>query len=165
MGALFSRNRSYDDESDLEIDESEVDHELKVMRMTMNSIIPTRGSKLAAGVDLYASESATIEPRSKGIISTGISVQLPPGTYGRIAPRSGLAAKNDIDVGAGVIDRDFRGCLSVILFNHGDAPLEVNVGDRIAQLICEKCLYADVVEVDELDESERGAGGFGSTGR
>ena len=86
------------------------------------------------------------------------------GTYGRIAPRSGLAWKKHIDVGAGVIDADYRGNVGVVLFNHGAEDLEVKVGDRVAQLILEKIAYAEVEEVAELPETVRGAGGFGSSG-
>ncbi len=83
---------------------------------------------------------------------------------GRIAPRSGLAAKNFIDTGAGVIDADYRGPVKVLLFNHGESDFEVKEGDRIAQLVIERIYTPEVVEVEELEESVRGAGGFGSTG-
>lgn len=85
-------------------------------------------------------------------------------TDGRIAPRSGLAAKNFIDVGAGVIDADYRGQVKVLLFNHSDADFVVKEGDRVAQLVLERIYTPEVVEVQELEESVRGAGGFGSTG-
>lgn len=81
-----------------------------------------------------------------------------------VAPRSGLAWKHSIDVGAGVVDADYRGPVGVILFNHSDVDFEVKVGDRIAQLIVEKIVTPQVVEVDDLDATVRGAGGFGSTG-
>lgn len=83
---------------------------------------------------------------------------------GRIAPRSGLAAKNFIDVGAGVIDADYRGPVKVLLFNHGETGFEVKEGDRVAQLVLERIYTPEVEEVEELEESVRGAGGFGSTG-
>jgi dUTP pyrophosphatase len=83
---------------------------------------------------------------------------------GRIAPRSGLASKNFIDTGAGVIDADYRGPVKVLLFNHSDADFAVQEGDRVAQLVLERIYTPDVVEVAELEESVRGAGGFGSTG-
>lgn len=95
---------------------------------------------------------------------TDIQVELPSGCYGRVAPRSGLAAKNHIDVGAGVIDEDYRGNVGVVLFNHAQADFDVKRGDRIAQLICERIFYPELVEVSTLNETERGAGGFGSTG-
>lgn len=81
-----------------------------------------------------------------------------------VAPRSGLTWKHSIDVGAGVIDGDYRGPVGVILFNHSDIEFQVNVGDRIAQLILEKIMTPDVTEVDDLDDTVRGVGGFGSTG-
>ncbi len=105
-----------------------------------------------------------MDARGKAIVPTDLKVAVPPGTYGRVAPRSGLAAKNFIDVGAGVVDEDYRGPLGVVLFNHGDTPFEVKEGDRVAQFICEKIVYPGVVEVDTLDDTDRGEGGFGSTG-
>ena len=81
------------------------------------------------------------------MVKTDLRVKVPPGTYGRIAPRSGLALSNQIDVGAGVIDADYRGNVGIILFNHGNDDFKINAGDRIDQLICEKIVYADVVEV------------------
>jgi dUTP pyrophosphatase len=83
---------------------------------------------------------------------------------GRIAPRSGLASKHMIDTGAGVIDADYRGQVKVLLFNHGEADFEIKEGDRVAQLVLERIYTPEVVEVEELEESVRGAGGFGSTG-
>jgi len=91
-------------------------------------------------------------------------VQIPEGCYGRIAPRSGLASKNFIDVGAGVIDCDYRGNVGVLLFNFSEEQFIVNKGDRIAQLICEKIEYPELEQVDELDITERNTAGFGSTG-
>lgn len=89
---------------------------------------------------------------------------IPSGHYGRVAPRSGLAVKNSIDTGAGVIDEDYRGNVGVLLFNHSDVDFQINRGDRIAQLVLEKIITPTVVEVDSLDETERNTGGFGSTG-
>lgn len=89
---------------------------------------------------------------------------MPAGCYGRVAPRSGLAAKHGIDVGAGVIDEDYRGNIGVVLFNHGKEAFEIKRGDRIAQLICERIVYPVLEEVEKLTETVRGAGGFGSTG-
>lgn len=95
---------------------------------------------------------------------TDIQIELPQQCYGRIAPRSGLAAKNFIDVGAGVVDEDYRGNIGVVMFNHADTAFEVKKGDRIAQLICERIFYPTIEEVDKLSDTVRGAGGFGSTG-
>lgn len=95
---------------------------------------------------------------------TDIQVEVPEESYGRVAPRSGLAVKNFIDVGAGVVDEDYRGNLGVVLFNHSDIDFEVKRGDRIAQFICERIFYPVLEEVKSLTDTERGAGGFGSTG-
>lgn len=98
------------------------------------------------------------------MVKTDIQIEVPFGTYGRVAPRSGLAWKNFIDVGAGVIDQDYRGNVGVILFNHSDVDFDVKKGDRIAQLICESIVYPNVVQSESLTETTRGEGGFGSTG-
>ena len=95
---------------------------------------------------------------------TDLQIAVPEGCYGRVAPRSGLAAKKFIDVGAGVIDYDYRGNVGVVLFNFGDEDFKVSKGDRIAQLICEKISYPQLEQCKTLDVTERGAGGFGSTG-
>ena len=97
-------------------------------------------------------------------MKTGLSISFPTGLYARIAPRSGLALKKFIDVGAGVVDADYRGEVGVVLFNHGDQDFEVKMGDRIAQLILEKIDTPPVEEVQGLDDTVRGTGGFGSTG-
>lgn len=127
--------------------------------------LPTRGSKLAAGYDLYSAEGGSIDVGSRRAISTKLSVAVPPGYYGRVAPRSGLAYKNGIDVLAGVIDCDFSGEIKVILINHGRESFKFEKGDRIAQLVIEKIITPEVVEVDELPSTDRGEGGFGSTGK
>jgi len=113
---------------------------------------------------LYAAKDTVVPTRGKVLVDTDISMAVPEGTYGRIAPRSGLAAKHMIDTGAGVIDADYRGQVKVLLFNHGEKDFEVKEGDRIAQLVLERIYTPEVVEVKELEESVRGAGGFGSTG-
>jgi dUTP pyrophosphatase len=125
---------------------------------------PTRGSPDSAGYDLYSSQNCVIKARDRATISTGIEIQCPSETYGRIAPRSGLAVKNGIATGAGVIDCDYRGIVKVLLFNHSDEDFEINIGDRIAQLIFEKIVHPTIETVTILDITERGDGGFGSTG-
>jgi dUTP pyrophosphatase len=137
---------------------------LQVKILHQNATMPKRGSPLSAGFDLSASEPVVIPPHSRAIVKTGISIACPAGTYARIAPRSGLAVKNFIDTGAGVVDADYRGEVGVVLFNFGDEPFNVSKGDRIAQLILEKICMAQAVQVEELDDTERGAGGYGSTG-
>lgn len=137
---------------------------LLVKRISEFATLPTKGSKLAAGYDLYAAYDHVIKARGKEMVKTDLQIALPSGTYGRVAPRSGLAWKHSIDVGAGVIDEDYRGPLNVILFNFSDTDFEVKRGDRVAQLICEKIEQTDLVEATDLDNTDRGAGGFGSTG-
>ena len=137
---------------------------MKVKKLAYEARLPTRGSGGAVGYDLYSIDTVVIPPRHRALLSTGIAVVLPPGVYGRVAPRSSLALKYGIQVGAGVIDPDYTGEVKVILFNHGHADFEVNKGDRIAQLILEKCDTPEVVEIGLLEETERGSGGFGSTG-
>lgn len=112
----------------------------------------------------FSAYDATVPARGKALVKTDIQIEVPFGTYGRVAPRSGLAWKNFIDVGAGVIDQDYRGNVGVILFNHSDEAFEVKKGDRIAQLICERIVYPTLVQLDSLTDTNRGAGGFGSTG-
>ncbi|XP_072349111.1 deoxyuridine 5'-triphosphate nucleotidohydrolase-like [Scyliorhinus torazame] len=137
---------------------------LRFARLSENARTPTRGSERAAGFDLYSAYNYMVPAQDKVIVKTDIQIAVPSGFYGRVAPRSGLAAKYFIDVGAGVIDEDYRGNVGVILFNFGKEPFEVKKGDRIAQLICERICYPELEELKTLDETERGAGGFGSTG-
>lgn len=139
---------------------------LKVLLRSENATVPTKGSALAAGYDIYSSEAGLVPAHGQAMIGTDLTVCVPVGCYGRVAPRSGLAAKHGISTGAGVVDADYRGEIKVILFNHSDKDFEVNKGDRIAQLVLEKILLTDIVEItaDELDKTTRGEGGFGSTG-
>ncbi|XP_076983913.1 deoxyuridine 5'-triphosphate nucleotidohydrolase, mitochondrial isoform X1 [Tamandua tetradactyla] len=138
---------------------------IRFARLSEHAIAPTRGSARAAGYDLYSAYGYTIPPMEKALVKTDIQIALPSGCYGRVAPRSGLAAKHFIDVGAGVIDEDYRGNVGVVLFNFGKEKFEVKKGDRIAQLICERIFYPEIEEVQVLDVTERGSGGFGSTGK
>ncbi|XP_063328769.1 deoxyuridine 5'-triphosphate nucleotidohydrolase, mitochondrial isoform X2 [Pelmatolapia mariae] len=137
---------------------------LKFAKLSEHARTPTRGSAKAAGYDLYSAYDYSIPPMDKTIVKTDIQIAVPHGCYGRVAPRSGLAAKHFIDVGAGVVDEDYRGNVGVVLFNFGKETFEVKKGDRVAQLVCEKICYPDLVEQETLDETDRGAGGFGSTG-
>ena len=137
---------------------------LLIKKLSSDATTPTRGSPFAAGYDLYASKGCTIYAHGKTLVSTDISIATPEGTYGRIAPRSGLASKHFLDTGAGVIDADYRGEVKVLLFNHSDRDFDVNKGDRVAQLVLERIYTPEIQEVESLEESARGAGGFGSTG-
>lgn len=140
---------------------------MRVKRLTPNATIPTRGSEEAAGYDLYAAHDRTIPARSKALIKTDLAIAVPYGCYGRIAPRSGFAWKKHTDIGAGVVDSDYRGNVGIVVFNLSDKSVDVAHGERIAQLILERICFADIVEVgldDELGETKRADGGFGSTG-
>lgn len=139
--------------------------QINVKKLSENATIPTQGTNFAAGYDLYAAEDAVVVCGTRKLIKTNISMEITPGYYGRIAPRSGLAYKNGIDVLAGVIDSDYRGDIGVILYNT-DKNIDFNVkkGDRIAQIIFEACYIATLNNVDNLDNTLRQAGGFGSTG-
>lgn len=128
--------------------------------------LPKKATVGSAGYDLYSAEEKTIPARSRGLVDTGLSMAFPGNCYARIAPRSGLAVKFCVDVGAGVIDSDYRGPVKVLLINHGDVEFQVKVGDRIAQMVFERIEQPIFVEVEDLPISEeRGEGGFGSTGR
>lgn len=123
-----------------------------------------RVTPFAAGYDLRSAYDAIVPKHGKSLIKTDIALVLPPNCYGRIAPRSGLALNHFIDVGAGVVDRDYTGNICVLLFNHSENDFVVKRGDRIAQLICEMCLYPDLYEVENIQTTARGSGGFGSSG-
>lgn len=137
---------------------------LRVKKLSENATIPTRAISDSAGFDLYSAENKTIDEFGHALIRTDISIEVPYGTYARIAPRSGLAIKHMIQVGGGVVDHGYRGPVGVILFNHGKEKFVITKGDRIAQLILELIAMTEIVEVTELTTTERGSGGFGSTG-
>ena len=138
--------------------------ELQVKLLRGNVVLPARGSAGATGYDLCASSNCVIPSQGKGTVETGLAVSLPSGTYARIAPRSGLAIRNFIDVGAGVVDSDYRSEIKVVLFNHSAEDFVFQVGDRIAQVILERIETPQVKKVAALDDTDHGAGGFGSTG-
>ena len=157
---------------------------LNVKKLVENAILPAYGSSYAAGIDVCSTTTHSIPPRSRKLVGTGLSIswtsgsgsstsgissgsgssQNPEDFYIRVAPRSGLAAKQSIDVGAGVIDYDYRGEVFVLLINHhNENTYEVKSGEKIAQLIMERIKRPSILEVDQHSETERGAGGFGST--
>lgn len=138
---------------------------IQIKKLSDQAKIPTQGSKYAAGYDLYAAEEVLVNTMGRKLVKTNISISVPEGYYGRIAPRSGLAYKNGIDVLAGVIDSDYRGDIGVILFNSDhNLDFQVNVGDRIAQIIIEKCHSVNWDTVENLEASVRSEKGFGSSG-
>lgn len=137
---------------------------LEVQVISPAARLPVRGSAEAAGYDLCASEPLVIPKGGRALVPTGLAIRSPPGTYLRIAPRSGLAVKAGIDVGAGVCDRDYTGEIKVLLYNFGAEDFVISQGDRIAQAIVERILTPEVKQVDSLSQTDRGAGGFGSTG-
>src|SRR6185369_16338463 len=128
------------------------------------AVLPKRGSALAAGLDVCAIEDLSIAPKQRVMARSGLAVAIPPGFYGRVAPRSGLAAKSGLDVLAGVIDSDYRGEVCCLLYNTGDEAITLPAGSKICQLIVEQIITPEATWASELDETARGAGGFGSTG-
>ena len=142
-----------------------VDTCLEVKLHSKNAHLPTRGSPDATGYDLYSAEDKIIPSQGKTLIDTQISIATPPGMYGRVAPRSGLASKHMIATGVGVIDSDYRGIVFVLLFNHSNKDFQIKKGERIAQLILERNATPEIEEVTELNNTIRGNQGFGSTGK
>jgi len=142
---------------------------IKIKKLNENAKIPTSGSTYAAGYDLYAclDEPITIEPHTTKKVGTGIAVAVPNGYFGAIFARSGLASKQGLRPAncVGVADSDYRGEYIVALHNDGEVPQTVSNGDRIAQMVVMPYLPIEFEEVAELDETQRGAGGFGSTGK
>ncbi len=158
---------------------------IRFKKISPSAIKPENQHAGDAGFDIFSDIRVTINPMQRAVVSTGISIEIPEGYYGRIAPRSGLAVKKGLDVLAGVVDSNYRGELGVVLINlnlpdslfdkskrnsamesmFGERnKIEINPGDRVAQLIIEKCYTPDWVEVSDFSESERGSGGFGSSG-
>ena len=142
---------------------------IHVKKLNPMAKLPTYGSAEAAGADLYAclEQTVTVEPGQSAFIPTGIALEVPVGCAGLIYARSGLACKRGLAPAnkVGVIDSDYRGQVVVVLHNHGQAPQTVENGERIAQLVITPVLTPAYEEVEELSTSDRGAGGFGSTGR
>ena len=141
--------------------------QIKLKRLDPRAVIPTRGSVAAAGSDLYALETVTVPAGGTAIVHTGIAVAIPEGYAGLIYARSGLATKRSLAPAnkVGVIDADYRGEIMVALHNHGDRAETVDAGERVAQLVVTPFLSVTFEECDSLGETERGTGGFGSTGR
>ena len=136
---------------------------LRFKKLDERAVLPKRGSVLAAGLDVCSIDDIEIGPRRRIVAKTGLAVAIPPGFYGRIAPRSGLASKHGLDVLAGVIDSDYRGEICCLLYNTGDEPIRLAAGSKICQLILEQIITPEPAWATDLDETARGAGGFGST--
>lgn len=139
---------------------------LQIQLVHPKAKMPSKGSVQAAGFDLYSIETVLLPSGKFKLINTGLRVKIPQHCYGRIAPRSGLACNYGLDVLAGVIDRDYRGEIQVMLINHHNRPYLINEGERIAQLILEVCSTPEMIEVDTIPfDTSRGEGGYGSTGK
>ena len=142
---------------------------IKVKKLKSGATVPTMGSKFAAGADLYSAEDAdvVIAPSETKFIGTGLAMEIPEGYVGLVYARSGLACKRGLAPAnkVGVVDSDYRGEIKVALHNHGKEAQTVEKGERIAQMVIAPYLSVNYEEADELSETERGEGGFGSTGR
>ncbi|MDR0664477.1 MAG: dUTP diphosphatase [Helicobacteraceae bacterium] len=139
---------------------------IRVRRLSPDALIPQYQSANAAGFDLHALEDTEIASGDRALVRTGLAIALPIGYELQVRPRSGLALKHGVTVlnTPGTVDSDYRGELMIILFNADRQTFKINKGDRIAQAIIASVLRADFETTDELDETRRGAGGFGSTG-
>ena len=141
--------------------------DLKVKKLSKLAQIPQYQTEESAGFDLHSIENIIIKPNERKLISTGLSLEIPKGYEIQIRPRSGLAYKYGISVlnSPGTIDSDYRGEIKVLLINHSKEDFEIKIGERIAQAVVQSVIQAQFYEVDELSETIRGAGGFGSTGK
>lgn len=136
---------------------------MKVM-LDEGAYMPTRAHSTDAGLDLYSPFDVMIMPRANAVIDTGVHVELPPGSVGFLKSKSGLNVKHGI-LSEGVIDAGYTGSIRVKLYNHGSDPYCIQRGDKVTQLVILPVLLPDLEQVDRLDDTERGCGGFGSTGR
>lgn len=137
---------------------------MKIKCLNEDARAPTRGSEHSAGYDLYSSEQLVIAPNDQQLISTGISMEIPIGHFGKIFDRSGFTLTNHTRVAAGVIDADYRGEVKILIQNLGKNPITIEKHSRIAQMVIMPCYSEPIEIVEQLNESERGAAGFGSTG-
>lgn len=138
---------------------------LRIAKLEKDAIIPTKSNKTDAGYDLHAIEETVIPARGRSLVRTGIAMAIPEGYAGLIWPRSGTAVKAGLDVLAGVVDSGYRGEVCVVLQNHSDTDYTIRKGDRAAQMLIQKVGCVTVLLVSSLDETDRGTGGFGSTGK
>ena len=144
-------------------------YNVRIKKLDDNAIIPTYGSPFAAGADLYACTDGKVDiaPHETKLIHTGIAMEIPTGFAGLIYARSGIASKRGLAPAnkVGVVDSDYRGEIMVALHNHSDMMQSIENGERIAQLVITPYVTADFIESETLDDTERGEGGFGSTGK
>lgn len=139
---------------------------LKVKKINENAVIPKYAHQGDAGMDLYSIEDIDIPPAETRLVHTGLQIELPPNTEAQVRPRSGLALKHSVTVlnTPGTVDEGYRGEIMIILINHGKNTFKVEKGMRIAQMVIKPTFTVDVQEVEELEDSERGENGFGSSG-
>ena len=137
---------------------------MKVQLDHVNAKLPIKADEGSAGYDVFATEHDDIDPAHRKLIDTGIRIEIDKWHYLRVAPRSGLSVTKEMDIGAGVIDSSYRGILKILLINNGIDTFHINPGDKIAQIICERCSNPNITHVGKLSETSRGEGGFGSTG-
>ena len=140
---------------------------VRVKKLRENAVLPSYGSDYAAGADLYACNAVTVEPGATEFVQTGLALEVPAGYAGLVYARSGLACKKGLAPAnkVGVIDADYRGEVMVALYNHSSQAVEIEPGERVAQLVIRPYLTAVFEETQELSDTVRGEGGFGSTGR
>ncbi len=140
---------------------------VRVKKLRENAVLPSYGSDYAAGADLYACNAVTVEPGATEFVQTGLALEVPAGYAGLVYARSGLACKKGLAPAnkVGVIDADYRGEVMVALYNHSSQAVEIEPGERVAQLVITPYLTAVFEETQELSDTVRGEGGFGSTGR
>jgi dUTP pyrophosphatase len=138
--------------------------DIRFKRLNKSAKVPSYAHEGDAGMDIYSCEEAIIAPKERKIIKTGISAAFPEGHVALIWDRSGNAAKRGIKTMAGVIDSGYRGEWGIVLLNTSDEEFKINIGDRIAQALVQPVIHANITEVEDLEDSSRGEGGFGSTG-
>jgi dUTP pyrophosphatase len=142
---------------------------LQIMRLphALDLPLPSYATSGSAGMDLRSAEALILQPQSRALVATGLAIALPPNFEAQVRPRSGLAVKHGVTVlnSPGTIDADYRGEIKVPLINHGTEPFEIKRGDRIAQMVVAPVVVAALVELQTLDSTDRGAGGFGSSGK
>jgi dUTP pyrophosphatase len=134
-------------------------------KLDPRAVLPTRATPCSAGLDISCIEEVALGPRERLLVRTGLAVAIPDGYYGRLAPRSGLAAKKGLDILSGVIDSDYRGEIGCVLLNTGHEVIHLPAASRVCQLIIERIITPSAAWADDLSDTQRGEGGFGSSDR